>query len=87
MRFSIFPILMIFHVMKSLEVGDFGAEIKDYFFTDWLDTCHFIFVSVCAEYADNNILTLIYHKKVVSDCFEVHFYHFYIYISLLICFS
>ena len=60
--------------MESVKVGDFGAEIKNIFFTDGLDTCHFIFVSICAEYADNNFLTLSSHQiKVVSDYFEVHF--------------
>jgi hypothetical protein len=45
---------MIFHVMESLEEGDFMVEINKKKFTDELDTCHFIIVSVCADYADSN---------------------------------
>ncbi len=33
---------------------------------------HFIFVNVCAEYADNNFRLCGNAKKVVSNCFEVH---------------
>jgi hypothetical protein len=34
-----------FHVMKSLQVGDFGAEINIEFFTGWFDACHVVFVT------------------------------------------
>jgi hypothetical protein len=38
-----------FYTIKPLLVGDFGDEI-----TDGFNTCHFILVSSCAVYADNN---------------------------------
>ncbi len=44
-----------FYVIKSLQVGDFRDKIKNKFFcTDGLDMGLFIFVSVCAVYADND---------------------------------
>ncbi len=41
-----------FNGIKSLQLGDLRAEIKN-FFKCWPDTYHFIFASVCAVYASN----------------------------------
>jgi hypothetical protein len=46
-----------FYTIKPLKVCDFGAEIKKNYFTDGLDICPFINVSVCSEYADKEYFT------------------------------
>ncbi len=42
--------------MKSLQVGDFGADIKNYFFINLGKICtyYFIFARVWAVYAGND---------------------------------
>jgi hypothetical protein len=47
----------------TIKPRDFGAEITKNIFTDRLDICHCINVSVCSEYADNDLLLIVSTKK------------------------